>query len=73
MRKTHNDVILPLRSSQNSFFHLEHFYTPSLTFTGLSMGDGLGHVPVVTLLAVMAVTAGCVMPAVQADPSAPAT
>lgn len=34
------------------------------------MGDGLGHVPVVTLLAVMAVTSRCVVSTVQTDTTA---
>lgn len=36
------------------------------------MGDGFSHVPVVSLLAVVAVAAGSVVAAVQAHPSAPA-
>jgi len=40
------------------------------TFAGLAVGDGLGQVPVVALLAVVAVAAGRVVAAVEADPSA---
>ena len=34
------------------------------------MGNGLGHVTVVALLAVVAVAASCVVTAVEADPPA---
>lgn len=41
------------------------------TFAGSPVRDGLGHVPVVTLLAVMAVTSRCVVSTVQTDTTTP--
>lgn len=43
---------------------------PGGTFAGLPVGDGLGQVSVVTLLAVVAVASSCVVTAVETDASA---
>lgn len=44
--------------------------TRNFTFAGLPVGDGLGQVSVVALLAVVAVASGSVVSAVEADSSA---
>lgn len=41
-----------------------------VTFAGSAVGYGLGHVPVVALFAVVAVAAGCVVPAVETHATA---
>lgn len=40
---------------------------PGVTFAGSTVRDGLAHVSVVTLLAVMAMTSCCVVSTVQTD------
>lgn len=42
-----------------------------VTFAGSAVGDGLGHVSVVALLAVVAMASGCVVTTVETDATTP--